>query len=187
MRASKYEASELSPTQDERGVYMWEVVKRAGDIYYVPLNGDLDPVADIALQDIQGRYGGDAPAGGRLVVGAGASGRGSGEAEAAGFGGLAVKAIESILSGGDATTYEIYEALIARLVSSALLDEGYTAGVDVEGILYSNFWCYELPVGRGAVVRKWTLCPARAKAYGQRGSKRDASFAPLPRPLIFAN
>ncbi len=82
---------------------------------------------------------------------------------------LVVRAIRRILESGDATTYQICEALIQRLTSS---DFGEGVSVDVAGLLQDNFWYYESPSTGGYLIRKWTLDQERAKAYWKSQKKK---------------
>jgi len=183
MPTSKRDIDGSAGAWDGGGIYMWEMTKRSGRIYYVPLDGALDPVADVALEDVQALDGS-----GNFVLGVGVMGEpGAGDVEPGALERLVVRAIEVILRDGDATTYQVYEALIIRFISSGLLHVLPAADVDVEGILRDNFLCYECLSPRGAVVRKWTLDGDRDIGYGWYGVGDVVEFVPPTRFEISNN
>lgn len=165
-RDTKDGIDRLPKMQAERSIYMWEGVERGGTMHYVPLGKNLNPIADVALEDVHtpGSNGSSQPGNFLLVSGA-LEKPGAASPGPRGFERLVAKAIEAILRDGDATTYQVYQALIARLISSGIMDGGTSVAVDVEGILRDNFWHYE-SLG-GVTAKRWTLDEDRARSQGQ--------------------
>ncbi len=133
----------------KREIHMWEQVQRLGRTFYVPLDQDLQPLGDLALEDstdeayalsqtfkIAPHF--EPPADWDESVE-----------------GLVVQYVERFLSDADATTYQVYEAILLRLQASGLLEQG--AAVDLLRILAHNFYHYEVENDRGAMLRKWSV------------------------------
>lgn len=173
----KDQSAHQSRAPGERPIHMWERVERGGKIFYVPLDKDLRPLSDIALQDVQESPHEDMSGSDNFLLV-----RGIGETDRTprlapqGVERIVVRAIRRILEDNDTTTYQVCETLVRRLTSA---DFGDGLSVDVAGLLQDNFWYYEAPSTGGYMVRKWTLDQERAKAYWKSQKKN------LPGSLIF--
>lgn len=162
----------------ERPIYMWEKVERSGKVYYVPLDRDLRPISDIALQDVhEAPHEEMASSDSFLLVRGIEAGARAPRLAPQSVERIVVRAIRRILEGGDATTYQVCEALVGRLSSA---DFGQGVSVDVAGLLQDNFWYYEVPSTGGYMVRKWTLDQERARTYWKTQKKKSH-----PGSLIF--
>ena len=133
-----------------RSIHMWEQVHRLGRTFYVPLDEGLQPLADLALEDTAAD---DSYAIAQTLAVASAAAPAFGWD--AGLEEMVVRFVERLLERGDATTYELYEALVLRLHETRLLDQ--RASVDLLRILAQNFYHYEFPGDRGVMLRRWTL------------------------------
>ena len=142
-------AAPASGAAAKREIHMWEQVEKLGRTFYVPLDQDLQPLGDLALEDstdeayaisqtfkIAPHF--EPPADWDESVE-----------------GLVVQYVERFLSEADATTYQVYESILLRLQSSGLLEHG--AAVDLLRILAQNFYHYEVESDKGTMLRKWTV------------------------------
>lgn len=137
-------------------ICMWEMMERSGETFFVPLDENFLPLGDIALLDVSVDGNGALSGWQNFVLVSGILGSSLSQGpDGEILEEYAVQAIETVLRGGDATTRQIYEALVLELLSSDLGDGPFR--LDVERLLYTNFWYYEFLLSTGVMARKWTL------------------------------
>ncbi len=151
-----------------KSIYMWQTLDVEGEKFYVPLDNGLNPIGKLALKEVRAEGEEGSPAIISLVLVSVDHVTGDAGVGTQSLRRLITRALESILSDDDATTHEIYEALIMRLAPSNLAASVPQDGLDVEQILRDNFWCYEVPVSGGGMARKWTWHKEKAEKEGCR-------------------
>ncbi|MBI4303661.1 MAG: hypothetical protein HY665_04930 [Chloroflexi bacterium] len=165
--------------ETERIIKMWRMERKTNRVYYVPLDDNFKPIADVALQDVEVGDGAS-PASANFVLVSGRVEDSATPTPAAEKPKWFIGLIETILRGKDATTYEIYEELVLRLGSANMLQAMPQAGVDVQGILEDNFGYYVAPVGVGGVlVRLWTLDEEMTRSRSHSDHNVERELAPL--------
>ncbi len=132
-------------------IHMWERVQRLGRTFYVPLGRDLRPMGDLALEDAGEDRAWWIAQTVRLAPDPEPPRKPSAIEQ------LVAPFIRSLLEQGDATTYQIFEAVLLDLQGAKTLDDG--AAVDLLAVLAGHFRCYEFTNDRGALLRKWTIRP----------------------------
>lgn len=153
-------------SQAPKCIYMWERKETAGKTHYVPLDKNMKPVAKIALEDIhKSNNNGGKQQGNFSLVSEAIRKPAAKEIDQKSQEGLIVSIVEAILREGDATTYQVYETLISRLISGNLSYLVTSEDIDVQRILQDHFWYYEFPLSLGAVAKIWTLDEEKAQCY----------------------
>ncbi|MCH8191799.1 MAG: hypothetical protein IIC80_10675 [Chloroflexi bacterium] len=143
-------ASGEGPTLPKsRPVHMWERVTWRGKTFNVPLDEQMIPMGDLAIEDV-----GDVDSD-LLSRSVQFAPEPPGPIALTETQRIIVNFVRQMLEkNGDATTYQVYEAVILRLQDSDLL--GDDESVDLLMLLSSFFRHYEHKGERGELLRKWT-------------------------------
>lgn len=170
-------SDEPRKARPRKRIYMWEMMEKSGETFFIPLDENFAPLGDIALVDVSAGGNGDLSRWQNFVLVSGILG----SSPKSGPDGeileeYAVQTIEKVLRGGDATTRQIYEALVLELLSSDLGDGPFR--LDVERLLYTNFWYYEFPLSTGVMARKWTLEERLVGSYREPHLIAQADIGP---------
>lgn len=153
-------------SKNEKSIYIWEQKERDGKIYYVPLDKNMKPIANVALKDSKEEKNNTYRNNGHFaLVSKDIKKQEKKRVNNKQVESLIENIIESILEESDATTYQIYEALINHLTSCEMTSFVEAEDIDVQRILQERFWYYECPISLGTVARIWTMDEKKAKYY----------------------
>ncbi len=131
-------------------IHMWERVRWLGKTFNIPLDEEMKPMGDLAIEDVADLE--------REFVSRSVQVAPTYETPEPGneTERLVADFVRKMLATeGDATTYQIYEAVLLRLQESRLLDHGES--VDLIKVLSVHFRHYEFQGERGELLRKWTV------------------------------
>ena len=143
-------SGEIPTLPKSRPVHMWERVTWRGKTFNVPLDEQMRPMGDLAIEDV-----GDADSD-LLSRSVELAPEPSAPIALTETHRIIVDFVRQLLEkDGDATTYQVYEAVILRLQASDLL--GDDESVDLLMLLSAFFRHYEYKTERGELLRKWTV------------------------------
>lgn len=119
MAHRKHDYGKVSPAQAGRGIYMWEIMEKSGKSYFVPLGQDLKAMADIAVEDAPESTSSEEPEAESLVLVPGVMGSAkAADTQIEAPQKFIATVLETVLRDSPRTTYQVYEALILRLISA---------------------------------------------------------------------